>query len=278
MRPEAGHLDQIPSEIMLGVAQGVSHASIIKRTLGALSIPCESGRYAPTLSEFVRSVVTAVPNIVGNLFIGSNMLLTNSTGESPLYLAAKFGHVRQVPPALLTESNLRTTNNTGASVTQVAFIGNGCYQLPEELLTKATVLQKDSEGDTALHLAAQHGTLDAIPSTLLTEDTILVANSDGVTPLHQAATFGHLNQVPKNLLSVENLLTIDKQGQTPLHRLKDAAKANQLDLLLGLNFPESVKEILGNRWWETNEAAKISIAKSKSELEIAPEPTTVEIF
>ena len=128
-------------------------------------------------------------------------------------------------------------------------------------------LLADNEGLTPVDVAARSANLSGLPIEILAK-AIVAPNKNGATPLHRAAMEGNLNNIPKQLLTVENLLEKDKFGMSVLlHAVPDPSrlspfegcKRKNLDALLGIDLPESTKPMLGNKWWQENEAVKASL-------------------
>jgi len=131
---------------------------------------------------------------------------------------------------------------------------------------------RDAEGNTLLHAAAKDGSLNRVPAGLLTMENMTMANAMGATPIHFAAWKGHLDQVPKEVITVETLLVKNGVGSSSLELAH--VYRSQMDLLLGLDFPEGVKELVGEEWWEKNQV----VFREKANLTVADEGAEVELF
>ena len=280
---QSGHLDQIPTHVLTGLSSMQAQIAIVKRTMGLAGEVFEGendeygiGINLPEFAGNAKRFIQRIPTLLGNIIVSSNMLLPNKKGVTPLHLAAKNANLDQVPVELLTKANMNAADSFGTTVLQEAFRGQGCYQLAQELISQETVQKRDANGDTALHIAAERGTLDGVPTELLSEENMLAPNHAGITPLHKAAYFGHMAKVPKKLLTVENLLTIDHSGNTPLHKMADKSNESQMDYILGIDFPDSVKKIVGDKWWNANEEVKLAMQKSKQPVQ--DEESGVDIF
>jgi len=282
---EYGHLDQIPIDRLLGK----SGQSALKRAFDLVRKAAirEKPRsmFGPILTkeekkEQVRNQIMLIPNAFDVLNAQSNMLIPNKLGTTPLHLAAYNGCLDQAPADLICEKNINLPNNNGTSVIQLAFRSKSAYQLPQRLITTSTMRRKDKDGDTAFHFAAEAGTLDAIPVELLTEENLLIPNKEGVTPMHNAGYFLHINQIPKQLLTAETLLTIDIRGRTVLEALANNVSDDiqQLDSILGIEFPESMKKIVGEKWWKTNEDVRAAMHENKHQLTESDQPSELEIY
>jgi len=75
-----------------------------------------------------------------------------------------------------------------------------------------------------------------------------------------AARNGYLEQIPSNLLTEENLMIRNFSGITALHK---AAETGNLSPLIGMDFSEKVRDIVGNEWYEEN---VVALRKAKDSL------------
>jgi len=119
--------------------------------------------------------------------LGSNpdLVLTRyGLGETPLHLAAKWGHKEIV--ALL-------------------------------LANRADVNAKTESGDTPLHYAAENGEDDVAALLLVSHAEVDSRNKWGQTPLHWAAQDGHKDMVSLLLDNGAQVNARDNHGQTPIH-------------------------------------------------------------
>ena len=196
------------------------------------------------------------------LLTAENILAKDDWGRNVIYFAAVGRCLNQVPSALLTEENMLVVDKEGRTVVHCAAVQGCLTQVPEKVLVAALLL-KDCVSGTPIHDAAKYGYLGRIPKELLTLENMTVRNKYGETAIHLAACYGDvrasrglptdigfLEQVPKELITVETMLMEDGCGKRPI----DIALANgQIDMLLGLEFPEVVREVVGEDWWEKNQ-------------------------
>jgi hypothetical protein len=172
-----------------------------------------------------------------------------------------------------------------------------CLGMGEQAILAKDWLKADETGYTPLHEAAVQGHLDQVPAELLTVENMTMWNWLGVTPIHSAAKYGHLDQVPRDVITVDTMLLErpdNLEARFPVHPsvgseqfgekgwegnrispiLYVVLHEKQMDLLLGLDFPESVSEIMGEEWWERNQV----VLRELPGLESAEAGAEIELF
>jgi len=149
-------------------------------------------------------------------------------------------------------------------------------RIPASVLTAENMLLTDRKGETPFHWSMYTGTLGQLPLDQLPVELVaggmMAKDRLGQTPLHLAAKAGTLSRVPKAVFTVENLMVDDNEGNTPLGLSVKYATTDCIPL--GLEWPESVKEIVGEGWWERNQA----VLRGKAGLDVAEEGMDVELF
>jgi len=210
--------------------------------------------------------------------IGYNLrggwLTKDSDGNTPVHLAARYGRLNQVPQSVLTSKNMLIQNDVGWNVLHFATRYGSLAQLPQHVFTAENLLAKDNRHWTPLHAISTNGRdFNHLPHNLLTVANMMVGDKGGWTPLHACAKYGHLDQVPKLVLTVETLLLSDVDGDTPL----SVAVENEhlVQVPLGLAFPESIRELVGDEWWCRNQ---VVLGEKDSLSEQADVPTEVDLF
>jgi len=145
---EHGHLDQIPEKIFMNAPLPIPYRE--NRTLSAVTVAARNNRKEYTDPKWKAAIEN---DIMGR---------TNSSGNTFLHVAARHGHLDQVPEEFLLAGNL--------------LVGNG--------------------GECALHFAAAHGYLNLVPREILTGENLLIeANNGGWTPLSSAVEAGQMDQL-----------------------------------------------------------------------------------
>jgi len=181
--------------------------------------------------------------------------------------------------ALLTDAFLeKRSKYCETSLLAIAAEYGVLNQVPVALLTEKNLLR---EPNTVLHLAALNGSLAQIPVEI-TRKHLMRENLAGETVLHFCAWSGNFKQVPDDMLTYENLTKPSMVsgfilGVKAAHLnfpLGYAVMTERMDGLLGFDFPDSARAIVGEDWWEKNERVKLQI----SELGSTEEDAQVDLF
>ena len=114
--------------------------------------------------------------------------------------AAIQGTLHNLPKEIITEENLNSQNNEGTTVFHLAARYGHLDQIPTKFLNEANLLKNAGffdvgSSDSALLTAAYYGHLDQIPKELLTEKNLLAKNPDGISALNLASDNEHLDQL-----------------------------------------------------------------------------------
>ena len=145
--------------------------------------------------------------------------------------------------------------------------------LPKMLLLEKNLMIKDYRGRTSFHYAAEYGNLQQLPKDSLTENAFTVKDKNRTTPLHLIfAMWIGVDMIPKEILISDNLLVKERVGYTPLEYLM---MHGGLDLLLGVEFPDSVKDQVGPDWWDKNQCV---ISAKKTIKVVEPDSYDMEMF
>ena len=194
---------------------------------------------------------------------------TNTGMLQALQTSAKHGEFGDYALDFLLSALPRPFNGTTAL--HVAIANKHAGLIPVGVLTDSNLCMRDSSRQTPLRLMARYGGLKHLSeftlNNLMTRK--YVGDSLEETPLHDAAAFGWLHELPKSIITVDNLLIENFTRTTPLYYatkgcISITGKQSEMELLLGLDFPISVKHIVGDEWWEQNEEIKSSIRNSKA--------------
>jgi len=146
-------------------------------------------------------------------------------------------------------------------------------KLPTTLLLEKNLMIRDNRGRTSFHYAAEYGNLKQLPKDSLTEMAFTVKDKNRTTPLHHIfAIWNGLDLIPNQILTAENLLIKERIGYTPLEYLM---MRDGLDLLLGIDLPESIKDIVGPDWWDKTQSV---ISAKKTVKVVEPDICDIELF
>jgi len=189
----------------------------------------------------------------------------DSTGSTPIHKLARSGRLNQVPEYLLVQRNLMLQDNDGKTPLYEAAYNGHLEQMPFEVLTSENMLLRTKSGDSALHSAARAGQLDKVPVSMLTVENLLVQYVFEETrpnwpPINKYLENGHSDLKESGV------------WRTPLYWVVLNGVLDQIPL--GLEFPETVKILVGDEWWERNQA----VLNKKAELGTSTESVEVELF
>ncbi|KAF9661804.1 hypothetical protein SADUNF_Sadunf19G0107000 [Salix dunnii] len=180
-----------------------------------LHVYLRNQRREPESTDFVDKILERCPPL---------LLQANKKGESPLHLAAKYGHSNVVKVLIARAKALPADPESGVTA------------------AKMMLRMTNGEGETALHEAARHARSHVV-EILIKEDPAFSysANVHGETPLYIAASVGRrpeqdkvIDEILGNCISVDyggpngtmrKILkrekkltkTTDENGWTPLH-------------------------------------------------------------
>ncbi|KAJ3282061.1 hypothetical protein HDU79_010287 [Rhizoclosmatium sp. JEL0117] len=145
-----------------------------------------------------------------------SMSLTNSLGETPLFLAVKKGNKETVTLFLNSKANIESENKDGDTpFTYAAFFGK--LEIMDLLLKHVTKVEsKNKNGNTPLALAAWQGHKEIVKLLLIHHANIEAKNKNEDTPLALAAFKGCTETLELLLDWGANIEAKNKNGNTPL--------------------------------------------------------------
>jgi len=187
-------------------------------------------------------------------------------GNTVVHVAASAGHLNQIPAEVLGESGVLTCTNRHLETPLHLATTNGYIsQVPRKMLVENVIMLKDKHGQTALHLAAKHGYLNQLPPQILTSQNLGRIDGYETSAIRYAAVNGNIHQIPPSSLSPELLLDESTMERTTLHSIKEYG---YLDQILGVDFGENerAKFIVGEEWWEKNNHILDEIKRAKKHM------------
>lgn len=191
-------------------------------------------------------------------------IVGDTNGLTPLHEAARCGKLGCVPVEIL-KKYIVIQDKDGWTPLHAAALSRRLSDVPSSCLTSENMTVKDKYGETPLHYAVKQGQLELVLEEVLTVENISIGDNAGVTPLHWAALGGRLSQLPEAVLTPANLLIENASGESPVYY---AVAGYTLEVFpLGLKFPESVREVVGDEWWEKNQA----VLRDKHKLDLIEE-------
>jgi ankyrin repeat protein len=171
--------------------------------------------------------------------IGSQEILENFLGHTPLHIAVKNGDIATVDS--LTKSNQIDVNKqdvSGQSPLHIAAQAGNAAAVQLLLDSGASINQKDKHGWTALHFASDAGSTEVVKRLLERngiepEIATTSGNKRGFTPLFFAATGGHQPIVELLVERDHNLIAIgDFYGDSVLQAVATTGRIDMIRWLL----------------------------------------------
>ncbi|KAM7493312.1 hypothetical protein LguiB_027921 [Lonicera macranthoides] len=172
----------------------------------------------------------------------------NGEAETPLHEACREGHVEVVK--VLLDVDLSAAYKLNRRDESVMFVAceRGWVEVVKKLLNLPWLLMLEVDGvTTSLHVAAEGGHTEIVKELLLERpDFARKRTSNGSTPLHLACSKGHL-EVTRELLKLDIDLSSlqDHQGKTPLHCAAIRGRLNIMNEILSVSL-ESAEMVTNN--------------------------------
>ncbi|KAL4357644.1 hypothetical protein AHAS_Ahas09G0207300 [Arachis hypogaea] len=164
---------------------------------------------------------------------GGQVLIANAKGETPLHLAARYGH--SAVTKLLIESAKSFHDDIEAG------------RRAEKELMRA----KSKTGDTALHEAVRHNPIEVVDILLNLDKSINnVANNENETPLYIASERKYKRIVDKILVKVESPAYEGPNDRTALHAAVINSDIGMVkDLMKNEHVRSAIKHADGRKGW-----------------------------
>ncbi|XP_041365228.1 ankyrin repeat and SAM domain-containing protein 1A-like isoform X2 [Gigantopelta aegis] len=194
----------------------------------------------------------------------ANIQCVDSSGETPLHLAALNGHKDFVQILLQNEASTNVTDDKGCTPLHLA-AWNGrsdiCTLLLQPSASPAQVNAQNISGDTALHCAAQHGHCGTVSVLLQDKADPTIRNLASDSPLDFAAQFGRGDVVKQLLTTHPNLAKCSLSDHSPLHRAARAGHTSIVKYMLEAGFSINMKTDGGSPLHEASRYCKIDVIK-----------------
>jgi ankyrin repeat protein len=234
---------------------------------------------------------------------GANLRAKDEGGNTPLHLAAMYGHEKIVERLAAQKADLQEVNNDGLSPLAMAVYYGNRPAVGVLLSHKADPNTRDRDGNTALHTAALYGQAATVREILKYQSDVEVKNKAGQTPLHLASgkndnqeTIGLLLERGADLKAVDetgknaflssasgNWNYLRRKGADVNSRDRDGNTALHLKLAMALRFKQMGPPPLDTIRLLLAEGADPTLKNNKgqSPLDIALEigdPTLIELL
>ena len=197
-----------------------------------------------------------LPSLLDSLLVTEpdpNISILDSLGNSPLLLAAKYGHYLCV--RMLLKAGADTAQKNLDSMTPLQWAaGNGHRNIVELLFDKgASIDTADKNGWTPLHRAAYNGHTNVVQLLLdLGADSEALDGSTW-TALHRASSSGQVDVVRLLIERQASIYPLDREGMTPMLHAAWAGHLEVIDLHLRQNAVIDVSDHCG--WTAIHNAA-----------------------
>lgn len=180
----------------------------------------------------------------------------DSRGSNSMHIAAFEGNFGQIPEHVLEQRDFEVESPEGYCILHIAALRGYLATVPERFKTAELLKQPDRCGATVFHKCGAAGCWDGIAESQLTREALTTQDWDGCNPLHYAAERtddSMLVKVPKCALFPEALMQCNRSGFSALQMLVEAPEWPKNALhLLGVELPESAREVVGDVWFEAN--------------------------
>ncbi|KAG8142839.1 hypothetical protein E2320_006028 [Naja naja] len=170
-------------------------------------------------------------------------------GETPLTLAAKYGHLEHVRTLLAKGVWPNTMNRKGETPLLIA-VRQKSHEMVSILIEYNCVINQPCvKRWSAMHEAAKRGCSDIVALLVKNGGNIQQKDGYGVTPLGVAAEYGHCDVLEylihkgvalKFLIPVTSKSAIRKSGLSPIHSAADGQNPQCLELLIENGFDVNV--------------------------------------
>ena len=204
--------DQGVSPLFTAVKSG--HTDIVKILLDKGADTKVKGtviEITPLHAAMVLSDQTEIVELL--LKAGADIEARSNTGETPLCLAANFGHTATVKILLDAGADINVKNNKGVAPLHLASMNDRADVVKLLLDAGADINAKNKDGFAPLHIAAANGRANIVKLLLdAGADKSIRSTQFDLTPLELAKSFKHYEIV--DLLSMPSKTLVEQNGFT----------------------------------------------------------------
>ena len=148
----------------------------------------------------------------------ANIQSRDQDGDSPLHLAALYGHTEVIQYLISQSADIHSRGHHGRTPLMMAAENcKGEEIIPLLIAAKARVNDRDTEREsTALHISCRYGTVGAVKELLQGGGDVHMSDRFGVLPIHKAAVDGSVPKLEALIMHGARANVTDQLGYTPL--------------------------------------------------------------
>ena len=192
-----------------------------------------------TLHRACQNGDASVVRIIGKY---ASVLATTKDGNTPLHIAANWGHKECVEALLQLDAPTILWNSAGKTALHVACEKR--HMQIAKMIGKDTLLATDKDGNTPLHIAAARGHKECVEALLQLDASTSLKNAAGKTELHIACVRGHV-RIVKIVGKNASLLATTKDSDSPLHIAAARGHKECVEALLQMDAPLMLRNAAG---------------------------------
>ncbi|XP_018854293.2 ankyrin-1-like [Juglans regia] len=222
-----------PLDGFLTVNQNTILHICISSILVEEEFPATGGTNQATAAKFVKDVLGKCPSL---------LLKANAEGDTPLHVAARYGHASIVEVLIEHKKSQHQDLESGVRV-----------EATTEMIAKL-----NNERDTTLHEAVRHNHIEVVKQLLMEVDPEFSfgANVAGETPLYLAAERHFPDLVSEILNTFQSPAYNGPLGRTALHAATFSNDAGMTENILKRSYGRDLcKQVDQNRWTPLHMAA-----------------------
>ena len=210
----------------------------IKDNQGAVAVLLK--RHGGKTGEELEAIIDAakkgdIEAVKQHLVVGTDVNTKDSSGWTPLHLAAGQGHKKIVKLLIAKSANINAKDDKGRTPLDRAEEEEN-KEITDHLRKHGGKTGKELKESAAvkesIHAAVRYGNIEAVKQHLAAATDVSLRNKNGDTPLNYGAFLGHMEIVE---LLVENGANVNSKGLadwTPLHLAAQNNKEQIVQLLI----------------------------------------------